>query len=265
MPKIISTLLFILFSIFSANAQIIINSNFEGGNGIATFTNPANNEVHIASEFKGGDTKNISYYVQIFGLNPTIPLTLEVAATWRGHQIVYSYDNIIWQKASLTNLNNFVIPLQSSSVYVAHSYPYTYSNIITDVNAVAGFSYVTVSNLATSEGGRAVKLLKITDDCEPDSGKELIWVFGRMHAFENPGIYCVEGMIDYFTSNDLTAKRLRKEAIIYVVPMMDVDMAFSGGSGKDQNPVDFNRDWLYVNSVSHWNAVKAAKILMNTT
>ncbi|WP_148370297.1 cytosolic carboxypeptidase N-terminal domain-containing protein [Bizionia saleffrena] len=147
----ITFLIFILSSTSLLFAQITVNSNFEGGNGIAAFTDTDENEVHIVSELKGGDTKNISYYVEISGLNPALPLTLEVSAHWSGPTIVYSYDNINWEKTTLTNLNNFTIPLQSSSVYVAHSYPYTYSNMITDVSNISDLSYVTVSDLAISE------------------------------------------------------------------------------------------------------------------
>lgn len=265
--KASSLLLSFVFTLLAGTiqAQIVVNSSFEGGNGVATYTNAATNEVDIVSELKGGDTKNIVYYVEITGLNPAMPLTLEVNATWSGHHIVYSYDNVEWHKATLTNLNNFNIPLTSSTVYVAHSYPYTYSDMINDVNAVAGSEGVAVLDLAISEEGRPVKLVRITDDCVNDAEKELIWVFGRMHAFENPGNMAAAGMLDYFVSDQPSAARLRKEAIIYVVPMMDVDMAYHGGSGKDQLPVDFNRDWLYLNTPSHWNAVVAAKAWMDST
>lgn len=263
--SILFYLFLVLLSTSLAHSQIIINTDFEGGNGIATFTDVENNEIHITSELKGGDTKNIVYYVEISGLNPNMPLTLKVDAEWRGHDIVYSYDNINWHKTKLTNLNNFNIPLTSSTVYVAHSYPYTYTAMISDVTSISELSYVNIFDLAISEEGRPVKLVKITDDCVADTGKELIWVFGRMHAFENPGNISVLGMLDYFTSNQESAERLRREAIIYVVPMMDVDNAYNGGSGKDQTPVDFNRDWLYLNTPSHWNAVKAAKIWIDST
>ena len=259
------SLIFILLSVSITKAQITVNSDFEGGNGIATFTDTVANEVHIASELKGGDTKNIVYYVEISGLNPDIPLILEVSATWRGHNVVYSYDNATWHKALLTNLDNFIIPLTSSTVYVAHSYPYTYSDMLSDVEGVSERDHVEVFDMAVSEGGRSVKLVKVTDDCVEDAGKELIWVFGRMHAFENPGNIAVVGMLDYFVSDHPGAERLRKEAIIYVVPMMDVDMAYMGGSGKDQTPYDFNRDWLYINTPSHWNAVNAAKTWIDST
>lgn len=246
-------------------AQIIVNSDFEGGNGTATFINEENNEVHITSELKLGDTKNIVYYVEISGLDINKPLILEVDATWRGHNIVYSYDQENWERSNITNYDNFEIALSSSTVYVAYTYPYVYSNMIDDVNAISDLDHVEVSNLTISEGGLPVKLVKITDDCIPDDEKELIWVLGRMHAFEGPGNLAVVGMMNYFASDEESAKRLRKEAIIYVVPMMDVDMAFNGGSGKDQTPVDFNRDWISLEHFSHWNAVKEAKSWIDST
>ena len=46
---------------------------------------------------------------------------------------------------------------------------------------------------------------------------------------------------------------------------MDVDQAYNGGSGKDQTPVDFNRDWHSLSNQSHWNAVNAAKSLIDST
>lgn len=254
----------LFFSTSFISAQIIVSSDFEGGNGSATFTDFSTNEVDIVSDLKGGDTKNISYYVKITGLDATKNLLLKVDAFWRGPTLVYSYDNITWHK---TNVDNFVftIPLISSTVYVAHSFPYTYSQMIADVDAISSFSHVNVYDMAISEENRPVKLVRITEDCVEDEGKELIWIFGRMHAFENPGNHSVKGMIDFFVSNHPSAKRLREEAIIYIVPMMDVDQAYHGGSGKDQTPVDFNRDWGAVNSPSHWSAVKEAKRWMDST
>lgn len=259
---------YLIFTLLFNNllqAQITVTSNFEGGNGTATFNNAATNELDLQSQLKGGDTKNIVYYAKISGLNTSMPLTLKVDAFWPGPTIVYSYDNITWQKLWVSTNNEFIVPLTSSSVFVAHSYPYTYSNMITDVSNIASLGFVHVSDLATSEAGRAVKLVRITDNCVADSGKELIWIFGRMHAFENPGSIVVKGMLDYFTSNQPSAAQLRKDAIIYVVPMMDVDQAYNGGSGKDQSPVDFNRDWNSINTPSHWNAVNAAKRWMDST
>lgn len=93
------------------------------------------------------------YYAKISGLNPSLPLTLKVDAFWAGPTIVYSYDNINWQKLWENSNNEFIVPLTSSSVFIAHSYPYTYSNMITDVGNISNLDFVQVANLAISEGG----------------------------------------------------------------------------------------------------------------
>jgi hypothetical protein len=68
--------------------------------------------------------------------------------------------------------------------------------------------------------------------------------------------------MNFLASADAKADRLRTQAIVYVVPIMDVDMSAIGGTGKDQTPVDFNRDW---DSPSYWNAVKDVKTKMLQT
>jgi len=130
------------------------------------------------------------------------------------------------------------------------------------VNSIKSYPNVEISDLTTSEAGRAVKLVKISDPEVNDSAKFLVWAIARQHAFECHSNYVTEGLIRYLVSGDPGAKRFRKQAIIYVVPLMDVDNAYDGGTGKDQLPVDFNRDW---DSPSHWNAVNAVKQKMEET
>ncbi len=266
--RITGSVFFLIFLILLANilpAQIIVNSDFEGGNGIATFTDTITNTVHILSELKGGDNSNFVYYTEISGLNPAMPLTLQVEAACSGPTIVYSYDNINWQKVEIDNNSNFIVPLTSSSVYVAHTYPYTYTNMIADVDSVSGLSYVDVYDMAISEEDRPVKLVKITEDCINNAEKHLVWILGRIHAFEAPGNLAVAGMLDFFVSDHPAAKRIREEAIIYIVPMMDVDQVYNGGTGKNQSPIDFNQDWISLEHQSYWNAIEKAKIWIDST
>lgn len=56
-------LFFLLFNI--SQAQITLNSDFEGDNGVASFINQQNNEVHLTSEYKSSDTRNIVFYAEI--------------------------------------------------------------------------------------------------------------------------------------------------------------------------------------------------------
>lgn len=257
-------LLFTLFPLIVclyANAQISINTNFEGGNGLLTFADIGNNVVHIQSEYKGGDVLRVDYYCEIQGVDYSQDLNIQIDTDWQGDYIYYSYDNINWQSIQMIG-GQYSVPTIQSNIFLAHSIPSLYSNMIALVDSInnANNGYTEVSNLTISEQGRSVKLLKITaPKCESYPQKNLIWLLGGQHAFEDPARYVTEGMLRFLVSNDPIAIRLRKQAIIYIVPIMDVDQTVNGGTGKDQIPIDFNRDWTSLSYTSNWNAVVAVK------
>ncbi len=246
--------------------QVLVENNFEGGNG-KLLEIGANNYVKIMAEFESGDTRNITYYCKILNLDASQPLQLEVETEFVGDYTFYSYDSVNWLRSNPISGNTYTIPLQSSEIYVAHFPPYLYSRISAYLDSLDSeqLDHYQISNLTMSEAGNPVKYVRITDPCIADTDKKLLWVLGRMHAFEHPANYVTEGMLRFFVSDEEQAKRLRREAIIYIVPMMDVDSAIEGATGKDQNPVDFNRDWIAPSHNSHWNATVAAKNLVAAT
>ncbi len=52
------------------------------------------------------------------------------------------------------------------------------------------------------------------------------------------------GFIEFIVSDDPAAVALRKNTIVYFVPLMDVDNVSIGAGGKNQDPHDHNRDWI---------------------
>jgi len=171
----------------------------------------------------------------------------------------YSYDKITWFRYAGTIVGDskeFTRTFSQSPVYFCYGYPYTYSDMLNYVGSISNSLFVWVSNIAQSIGGRDVKMVRITAPCVSDSAKFIVWILGRNHAMETHSNIVLEGLINFLVSGDVKADRLRRRAIIYIVPVMDVDNAFWGGTGKDQLPVDFNRDW---DSPSYWQAVIAVK------
>jgi len=73
-------------------------------------------------------------------------------------------------------------------------------------------------------------------------------------------------VIRWLQSEHELAAELRRRAICYVTPIMDVDNVYNGGSGKEQlgpdgTRADFNRCW---GNDTPWAAIRAAKrLLMN--
>jgi hypothetical protein len=262
MVKLLYILLLIFIFVSQAIAQIVVDTSFEGANARILSINNSTNTVKIESKLRTGDTRNVVFYCKISGFNNNTPLKIQVKYSdqvYLPYLAAYSYDKINWFRFTgivVGDSKEFTRIYSQNSVYFSVGYPYLYSDMVNLVNGISNFSSVQVSNIAVSHGGRQVKLIRITEPCVPDSGKYLIWLLGRNHSFESHSNYVVEGFINFAVSNNYSADMLRRQAIIYIVPIMDVDNAATGGTGKDQLPVDFNRDW---DTPSYWPAVNAVK------
>lgn len=250
---------------YFAFSQIVIDTSFVGANARLIQVDNTTNTIKIEPNLRYGDVRRVTFYVGISGFDPNMPLNIEVQSTHPPVLAAYSYDKITWSRIAGTsggNYKTYTDTFTQSPVYFSTGYPYLYDDVLNLAGSLAANPYVTISDLTTSENGKAVKMFRFTEPCMDDSTKCLMWVIGRSHAMESHSSYVVDGLIEFLASSDTQAVELRKKAIIYVVPMMDVDMVEVGGTGKDQNPVDFNRDW---ESPSYWKAVDAVKDKMVQT
>ena len=243
--------------------QIAVETNFEGGNTQVVSINNSANTVKIKATYKTGDTHASVFYCKITGYNTSLPLKIQLQTIDQTYTPVlpaYSYDKISWIRITGTFISDYkeyiIANTQAGEIYFSMGYPYLYSTLLNFAENLSTNNYVQVSDIATSLQNRSVKLFRFTDNCIPDSLKYLVWFIGRQHAFESHSSYVLEGLMSFLASGDSKAAKLRKRAIVYIVPMMDVDMVYNGGTGKDQIPVDFNRDW---DSPSYWSAVIAVK------
>ncbi|MCI0448300.1 MAG: M14-type cytosolic carboxypeptidase [Chlorobi bacterium] len=243
-------------------SQISVDTSFEGANAKVITINNLTNTVKIESKLRTGDVHNVVFYCKISGFNVSQPFKIQVKYTQQYYVPVlaaYSYDKINWFRFTGTFIGDskeFTRTYSQNTIYFSHGYPYVYSDLINLETRFLSNPFVSVSNIALSQGGKNVKLFKFTEPCVPDTGKYSIWVIGRNHAMESHSNYVIEGLCDFMASSNVKADRLRRLAIVYVVPVMDVDNTAIGGTGKDQLPVDFNRDW---DSPSYWAAVIAVK------
>ncbi len=74
--------------------------------------------------------------------------------------------------------------------------------------------------------------------------KKAIVVTARVHPGEPQGSYACEGIMNFLLSNDDDAKQLRKNFIIYVIPMLNPDGIIHGNHRCSLLGVDLNRRWL---------------------
>lgn len=260
--KLILLFAFLFFITGDSFTQITVSNDFEGANARVININNLSNSVKIESLLRPGDIHNVVFYCRISGFNTSQPFKIQVKYSEQYYLPVlaaYSYDKQNWSRITGTIVGDskeFIKVYSQNTIYFSVGYPYTYTDMLNHISSISGSPFLQVSDIAESSGGRNVKLLRITEHDVSDSGKYLVWVLGRQHAMESHSNYVVSGFIDFCLSDDPAADVLRKQAIVYVVPVMDVDKAATGGTGKDQLPVDFNRDW---DSPSYWSAVIAVK------
>lgn len=234
--------------------------DFENGNAVVLAVDQEARSVTIAPQ-PLRQCRNIWWHVRLTGIRPGETLELRVVdfdPVAGEVNPVYSYDGTTWHRMHSRRSPHRQV-FSESSVAIARNIPYTYTDSLGLAERLARLPCVEVRDLCVSEEGRPVKLLRITDSGTPDDGKKLVWVQARQHAFESHSSHVAEGLALWVAGDAEQAVALRRDAVVCVVPIMDVDGVAAGGAGKDQKPVDFNRCW---GQDAHWIAVRSAVELL---
>ncbi len=246
-------------------SELVFDANFENGNGILRYLYRDSRRL-VVEPLQVKAANNIWWHFKIHGIVPGEFLVLNVVhcPIAGDSQPVYSYDGVTWQRFTSTRAP-YVQKFTAPSVEIARNIPYSYSRTLTLAAEMRG-PQVQVQNLAVSEEGRPIKMFRFTDPDEPDTDKRVIWIMARQHAFESHSSWYAEGLARWLLGNHALAAALRRQAIVYVVPMMDVDNVYHGGAGKEQlnalgERVDLNRSW---GPNSPWTVIRAAQALLGT-
>lgn len=257
------------FAQVSTTEPLSFDSDFDNGNGILRYRLRDRRGLVIEPQQLRGAT-NIWWHFKVDGIKPGEFVQLDVVHSpidepeFAGDcNPVYSYDGETWHR-----FNGFKSPFiqrfDAPSVEVSRNIPYPYGKSLALAEAFADHAAVRVEHLATSEEGRPVVMLRITDPAVADDHKGVIWMMARNHAFESHSSWYAEYFARWAASDGPAAVALRRQALIYVVPIMDVDNVHNGGAGKEQHDhtgarADFNRSW---GEHPAWAAVRAAKRLL---
>ena len=231
--------------------QPAFDNSFEGGNIQVTGIDLPNWTVRVTPQLEGTSPYRAWFYFQMSNLSPAQPTNLIFQNVDFFARPYYSYDNLNWSEFPDPSGNIYSLTFTEDSVWIAHSIPYLTTHEQELIDDVQG-AYVQTSVLTVSEGGHPVHRLTITEPNElPD--KFNIWFVARQHAWEASGSWVADGLARWLVSADPQAVALRAKAVLNLVPIMDPDNVILGGSGKDQQPIDLNRDWR---SAPYWNAVR---------
>ena len=204
------------------------------------------------------------WYAKVSGLVPKEILTLEVGeAPWATpDRAAVSSDNVNWSQTEpgerQGNRITYRIEAPGEVVYVAWGPPFTPLTGGALVEETARLPFAASFVLTHSKQDREVPALRIHDPCQDDQRTEPpygVWIQARQHAWESGSSWVCQGLVKWLVSDDPRAQHLRREAVVYVVPIVDIDSVAIGAGGKNQVPHDHNRDW---SDQPHWPETSAA-------
>ncbi|XP_063374604.1 cytosolic carboxypeptidase 2 isoform X1 [Cydia amplana] len=149
---------------------------------------------------------------------------------------------------------NIEFPHTDDAVYIAHCYPYTYSDLQEYLSRLQSHpvksTFSKLRLLCRTLAGNNVYYLTITappnpNEMEPKKKKAVV-ITGRVHPGETPSSWMMKGFIDYLTGDSNQARELREKFIFKLVPMLNPDGVIVGNNRCSLTGKDLNRQYRTV-------------------
>jgi hypothetical protein len=122
-------------------------------------------------------------------------------------------------------------------------YGETHDRIAKILSSKAPDAHVTSEVIGLSFQGRPIYMLTITDSSVPNTNKQRVWMHARTHAGEVTSAHSILGFLDKSVENTDTGRRLRRNLLIHVIPIVNVDGTFLGLTRWDSQGIDPERQW----------------------
>ena len=243
----------------AARADLKVNSAFPNGSGHVESIDQATNTIRLVPTPYENRGWQCWWYIHVTGIRSGDDLSIEVGPVpWATPRYAtFSLDNQNWQQTSFGQRRGtkyvYSQRIIGSEAWFAWGPPFT----VDDAQRLIGDVVRRLPNaesfvLCRTREGRQVPALRLVPEGAPSMG---IWIQARQHAWESGSSWVCRGLVEWLASGDPLAARLRDNAVITVVPIMDVDSVSIGAGGKNQTPHDHNRDWSHQ---PHFPSVAAA-------
>ena len=173
-------------------------------------------------------------------------------------------------------------------VYFAYNYPYTYSNLLTELENIKTEeyrNYVRVDTMCQTLAGNGVPIITVTKNIKSytpwdqeleklkksaagrknlrskalkdkekfkeSEVKRCIVITARVHPGETNGSYMMRGFLGFIIGKTKEAKLLRKSFVFKIIPMLNPDGVIYGNYRCSLLGVDLNRRWKKPNKILH--------------
>ncbi|RZF43046.1 hypothetical protein LSTR_LSTR001224 [Laodelphax striatellus] len=156
------------------------------------------------------------------------------------------------QSGSYTLSFNLEFPYDEDIVYLAHCYPYTYTDLqdylIRLQNHPIKSTYSKLRLLCRSLAGNNVYYLTVTAPSPVDEPKkkQAVVITSRVHPGETPSSWMMKGFVDFLTGDSSQAKELREKFIFKLIPMLNPDGVIVGNNRCSLTGRDLNRQYRTV-------------------
>jgi hypothetical protein len=182
----------------------------------------------------------------------------------RGEDWVHGGEDICYYRNGLTSFKGGIRrrrPIRSQytltftytftkpdTVYFAHTYPYTYSDLQAYLTRLE--SNTIISNyfhrriLSMTLAGNVCDMITITErtkDILESKKKPSIVITSRVHPGESNSSFMIHGLIDFLVSDAAEAVKLRKAFVFSIVPMLNPDGVIHGNYRTSLAGTDLNR------------------------
>jgi len=248
-------------------AGLTVATNFEGASARVLSLDPVTQTIRITPNGNPERGWPCWWSLRVMGVDPARPLVLRVLANTPditsegGHKHVrlgadwslpdrvsVSTNGVDWTQSAIGDRQgdqiSYSIPPAAANLWLAWGPPFTLTNAWSFVqDAARDHACAKSFTLAHSREDRPVPALQVSEGDRPAAQRPAIWVIARQHAWEVGGTWVCIGFADWLLSQDPRATRLRSQAEIFIVPVMDSDRVATGDGGKESLPRDHNEDW----------------------
>ncbi|KAF5302931.1 hypothetical protein FQA39_LY02111 [Lamprigera yunnana] len=133
-----------------------------------------------------------------------------------------------------TYVLTFIIsfPYNNDEVYFAYCYPYTYSDLQNYLQKLHGHPtksrFTNIRILYKTFVGNNVYM--VTIDQSESKEKKVILISARLHPVETPSSWMMKGFLEFLTGDSETARKLRKQFVFILIPMLNPDGVIVGNT-----------------------------------
>lgn len=163
---------------------------------------------------------------------------------WKDYRVCASYDLEDWFRIDTAYDNGQLVfqhTAEHDSIYYAYFAPYPverYRQFIADIIDLDAAVY---EPLGATLDGEPLDLFRFG---EPAQDKHNLWIIARQHPGETMGSWWMEGFLPrLMDEGDAVAMALREQAVIHVVPLVNIDGSRRGHLRTNAAGADLNREW----------------------